>query len=527
MNMPKTMLLAALLVGTTGVAQAQDHSEHAGKLEAAEHPVLIPGHGNGGFKIETIVPDAQAFFNNGMELAYAYEHKPAAAAFEESARLDPRCVMCAWGAAWSNGPTINYGVEGEDLAKAKRLADVADALAKDHGTDFERQMTEALVKRYRKGGGHGKKGDKEFLKAMEKVAAVNSAHDMVQVITADASLNAIDWETGTENAMKWRVVRTMQLLTPVLARNPDCTAAVHMYIHSSEMAEVPLYAEPFADRLGTLAPMSQHLVHMPSHTQYWIGRYKDAGLANLRAVTLGIEAAAAMKTPPEDGPFSQTYHAHNVHFGLGGAMMAGDAETALAIARPLLASATDPKYKVFQRPMRMHLAGKGMTVLGLFAPDEVLTGKPPENEILRAYWHYARGEALAARGDAAGVRTEAKAMALPPIVRKKKDDDGSWVGATILAIGRDVLEGKAAMIEGKPDLAIASFNRAIALEEDKDFASQVDPPFWWYPVRRSLAEAKLAAGDTSGARTEAEATLKRRPKDPGSLAILAKLGAAN
>ncbi len=525
MPMIRTMLLAALLAGTaTGAAaqREQQHAGHAGHMEAAERPSLIAGHGNGGFAINSAVPEAQAFFDNGMELAYAYEHKAAAAAMEEAARRDPQCVMCAWGAAWANGPTINYGVEGEDLAKAQRLATAAQALAEARGTPFEQQMVAAIVARYRAGGGHGTKGDLAFLTAMQDIARANPDHDMVQVIAADASLNAIDWE-GREDKITRLVHETMRMLTPVLARNPDNTAAVHLYIHSSEMAEVPLYAEPFADRLGTLAPRSQHLVHMPSHTQYWIGRYRDAGLANLRAVTLGIEAAAAAKTPPEDGPFSQTYHAHNVHFGLGGAMMAGDAETALAIARPLIAAGTDPRYKGFSRPMRLHLVGKGITALGLFAPDEVLNGKPPEEKILQSYWHYARGEALAARGDAGGVRAEAAAMLLPPIDRTKKDDKGEWIGATILQIGRHVLDGRAATIEGRHAEAIAAFQAAIALEEDKEFASQVDPPYWWYPVRRSLAEAKLAAKDTAGAKAEAEATLKRRPKDPGALALLAKL----
>nr|WP_294850150.1 hypothetical protein [uncultured Sphingomonas sp.] len=527
--MMKKILLAALLAGTAAVAQAQDHAGHAGSLEAPDRPVLIPGHGNGGFPVGTNVLEAQAFFNNGMELAYAFEHKPAAAAFEESARLDPQCVMCAWGAAWSNGPTINYSVEGDDLKKAQALAAKADALANDHGTDFERQMTAAIVRRYVNGGGHGKKGDKSFLRAMESIAAANPTHDMVQVITADASLQAIGWEKS-EELIKSGVVRTMELLTPVLARNPENTAAVHMYIHSSEMAEVPLYAEPFADRLGTLAPMSQHLVHMPSHTQYWIGRYRDAGLANLRAVTLGQEAAAAAKKPPEDGPFSQTYHAHNVHFGLGGAMMAGDAETALAIARPLVEAAQDTTYKAFEKSRYQHLAGKGITAIGLFAPDDVLNGTAPKGDILKSYWHYARGEALAARGDAAGVKTEAAAMMLPPLDLKKLDDKREWTGTTVLHIAKHVLDGRAAMIEGRHQDAITAFKAAIALEENKDFASQVDPPYWWYPVRRSLAEAEFALGDAAGAKADAETTLQRRPKDPGSLALLARiaeLAAAN
>lgn len=514
--------IAALLAGAASVAQAQDsgsHAGHAGHIPAVERPPLRPGNGNGGFAVGTANAEAQAYFNNGIELAYAFEHEAAKAAFKESVRLDPQCVMCAWGVAWSAGPTINYNVTGDDLKTAQSSAAAAQKLAKARGDAFERQMADALVARYKKGGGWGSKGDKAFLAHMKKIATAYPDRDMVQVITADAVLNAANYDDGPE-AWKAAVTPSMSYLTTVLARDPDNTAAIHLYIHAAEMTDVPAYAEVYADRLMRLAPQSQHLVHMPSHIYFWVGRYRDAGLANLKAVNLGRDLAATMAKPPEDAPFSIPYHTHNVHFGLGGALMAGDGETALAIARPLVAAATNPKFKSFDNPMRQHLAGKGLTAIALYAPDEILNSKEPTGSLLASYWHYARGEALAAKGDAAGVRAEAAAMTLPPIAKKEKDDDGSWIGATILAIGHHVLEGRAAVIEKRYPDALAAFEKAAALEEAPEFSRMVDPPFWWYPVRRSIVEMKLKMGDVAGAKTEAEATLKRRPKDPGSLEIL-------
>jgi len=508
------ILAFTLLVASASATSAQ-HQGHMAALPDPARTVLLPGYGNGGFPIATGNPQAQAFFSNGMELAAAFQHDAAKAAFAEAARLDPDCVMCAWGDAWANGPTINYGVEGEDLAKAQKLAARASALAKAQGTPLERQMTDAIVARYTKGGGSGSKGDYAFLHAMERIAAANPSHDAIQVLAADAVLNTLG-ENDDDRTAAAKAAQAMVFLTPVLARNPDFTPAIHFYIHASEIAEVPAYAEPYADRLGRLAPSAQHLVHMPSHTYYWIGRYRDAGIVNLRAVEIGIANAAKSRNP---AAFAQQYHAHNVNFGLGGSLISGDRDTALAIARPLVAAANVPNDQIVNKSV----AGTGLIALGLFAPDELLAMPQPTNATLADYWHYARGEAFAARGDAVGVRAEEKAMRLVPDSPPKTPPRMVAVRNTTYQIAHQVLLGRAAMVERDYSAAIAAFEKGAGLEEGKDYSRMSDPPAWWYPVRRSLVEARLAAGDMAGARADAEATLKRRPKEPGTLALMQRI----
>lgn len=502
----------ALLAASASAAAAQHQGHPAAAIPIPDQVVLLPGYGNGGFSIATKSTQAQAFFSNGMELAEAFQHDAAKAAFAEAVRLDPECVMCAWGDAWVNGPTINYNIEGEDLVKAQNLAALASALAKTYGTPLERQMTDAIVARYAKGGGSGSKGDYAFLHAMERIASANPAHDAIQVLTADAELNTLE-ENDDDRGAAAKASKAMVFLTPVLARNPDFTPAIHFYIHASEIAEVPAFAEPYADRLGRLAPNAQHLVHMPSHTYYWIGRYRDAGIVNLRAVEIGIANAAKSKDP---AAFAQQYHAHNVNFGLGGALISGDRETALAIARPLVAAANAPGDKTVSKSV----GGVGLIALGLFAPDELLAMSEPTSKMMADYWHYARGEALAARGDAAGVRAEEKSMRLAPELPPKSPARVVAMNNTTYRIAHQVLLGRAAMIEHNYPAAIAAFEKGAILEEGKDYSRMSDPPAWWYPVRRSLVEARLAAGDLAGARADAAATLKRRPKEPGTLALL-------
>ena len=501
---------AALAAAAPALAQAsQDHAGHTDQA-APKRAMLLEGYGHGGWPVRTSSPQAQAYFDNGMQLAAAFAHKAAIEAMEESVRLDPACVGCAWGLAWASGPTINYDVEGEELAAAQGFADRADKLARKHGTLVERGLSAALARRYRS-------GDKvAYAKAIEALAAANPASDPLAVLAADAWLQAADFED--EPAMKATAAHSAALLEQVLARNPTYTPAVHFYIHATEIAGFGAKAEPFADRLGALAPRSQHLVHMPSHTFYWVGRYKDAGLVNRKAVEISIAQAEAMGGNPPEGVFGLPYHAHNVTFGLGGALMAGDAETALWLARPLIAKATaDTKGS----PFGQSLAGSAYVAVSLFEePLEVLKVKPPRLPYLVGMWHYARGEAWGRLGDVRRLKMERDAIVAPPNQDKK---DRSWHGAQTMHIAKAVLDGRAAMLEGRHADAIAAFARGAELQEQPAYSRAADPPLWWFAVRRQLAEARLAAGDRAGARADAEATLKLRPRDPGALALLARL----
>lgn len=505
---------AAILIATPLCAQSAMPMDH-GDTAAPKVPVLMPGYGSGGFKITSSVPQAQAFFDNGMQLAHAFAHKAAIEAMQEAVRLDPKCAMCLWGQAWASGPTINFTKTEDEVAKLADLADKAADLAETNGTDRERALIHALQLRYKDGGG-GKDGDLHFAKAMAALANRYPQDNEIAVIAADAWLithadSAEDWKLNARLAMP--------LLEGVLNRDPDYTPAIHFYIHATEMAGVPALAEPYADRLAALAPKAGHLVHMPSHTYYWVGRYEDAAKANMRAVELGIENAKRLGLGPPDGVWGLPYHSHNVAFGLGGALEAGDADIALRLGKPLVErSQTNTK----AGPYAQMTAANGYYAMARFSdPAEVLALPKPKLPYLEAAWHYARGEALARRNDVEGVRTEAAAIhGLPGELGK---DDGSVQAQTMTFIARNVLIGRAEMMDHRPREAALAFAQAAELQESDDFTSVSDPPAWGYPVRRDLAAALLAQGDHAGARRELDAALKYRPKDPGSLAMRHKL----
>lgn len=514
----------ALLCAGSGAALADPpvpttHSDmHGGMnhsdMTAPKTPQIMPGYGNGGFPITTKVPRAQAFFDNGMQLAHAFAHKAAINAMTEAVRLDPACAMCLWGQAWVSGPTINYGKKDSELEPLAQMVDKAATLAETAGTDRERALIHALRLRYQNGGG-GKPGDLAFAKAMTALVSRYPDDDEIAVMTADAWLmteanSPEDWTLNAELAIP--------LLETVLKRRPNDTGAIHFYIHATEIAGRAGLAERYADKLTGLAPRASHLVHMPSHTYYWVGRYQDAADANMRAVEIGIENAKALGLPEPDGVWGLPYHAHNVTYGLGGALESGDTKTALKLGRPLVERSQKSDDA---GPFEQLIAANGYFALALFAdPAEVLALPQPKLPILTVAWHYARGEAFVRKSDAAGVRAEAVAI---KALTGDIPDDGSRQAQQLTFIARNVLAGRAAMLEQRPGEAALAFQQAAEIQESKDFSSVSDPPAWHYPVRRDLAEALLAAGDKAGARMQAEAALVYRVKDPGTLRLLEKL----
>jgi hypothetical protein len=259
---------------------------------------------------------------------------------------------------------------------------------------------------------------------------------------------------------------------------------------------------------------------MPSHTFYWVGRYEDAATVNRRAAQVARTQAMRMGCALPEGQWASMYELHNVVFGLGGAIMAQDKRTALWFARPLV---TQSATKIGDSPYLQTIEGGGYAAMAYFAdPAEVLALTEPKMPYLAGLWHYARGEAYWRLGNAAGVSRERKLIAIPEAA---KNPAGKNNAAQTLKIAQLVLAGREQLLRKSYGDAAASFDRAAALQEAGDYKVSADPPLWWIPVRRLVAEARLAAGDRAGATVAARQALLLRPKDPASLVILRRIGA--
>ena len=498
-------------------AEAQHDPQLHSDMTLPKTPQLLGGYGDGGFAISHAKPAAAKFFANGLELHAAFAHRAALAAMDEAARLDPACAMCQWGQALTGGPTINYGKDAKEREPLLVQAQAAKAGAAKNGTAKERALTAALVTRYTPAKDTASQ-DRAYAAAMQQVAAQFPFDDQMGVLAADALMVAAFTEDGDYD--HGLLADCLKLLETVLARAPEYTPAIHFYIHATEVVGKPQLAVPYAEQLARLAPRASHLVHMPSHTWYWVGRYEDAADTNRRAVEIDKANAKRLGLGPPQGVWGLPYHSHNVIFGLGGALMAGDSRTALDLARPLVEMAAQ---RDKSEPATELLAASGYFALARFDPTSVMALPEPKLPYLKAAWHYARAESLVWAGDLAGARHERKAIPIS-IAKGKADDwphDGTSAAEQMLGITRAVIEGRIAMAERRWGDAANAFRQGAGFEETKEFAYFNDPPAFWYPVRRDLAAALLAAGDAAAAQREAEASLRLRQLDPVAEQILA------
>lgn len=449
------------------------------------------------YDISTEDPDAQAWFNQGLAFTYGFNHHEAIRAFQRAQAIDADCAMCFWGEALAYGPNINAPMGDDAVAPAYAALTKAQSLG-EGASDKEKALINALSYRYSPAPLRERaKLDNAFADAMDQVALDYPEDDFIAVLAAEANMDTQPWDYWEDGGRtpKGRTARTISLIEGVLARSPQHTAAIHLYIHMTEASQNPYRAAAHADRLAALTPGLGHLIHMPSHTYYRVGRFEEALDHNIQAVAadeayLGSAEAGVL--------YKYGYYTHNIHFAMTSAQMSGDGQTALAMAEKLdqklpieMASAAPFVQPIKAAPLyAMVQYGDPETVLALEKPSE-------EFPFLQGIWHYARAEALARTGDVEGAEAETAAIAkivseadLSPLT------DNNVPALDILNIARLTATARAAAAAGSLETAIEAMEEAVALQ---DAIAYTEPPYWYYPAKQTLASLVLQNGEPARA----------------------------
>jgi tetratricopeptide (TPR) repeat protein len=149
--------------------------------------------------------------------------------------------------------------------------------------------------------------------------------------------------------------------------------------------------------------------------------------------------------------------------------------------------------------------------------DEILKVPAPPQDLphARAIWHYARGRALAARGE-----LEAAEAALAQ-VRATANDSGVAplrlefnTSGAVLAIAAEVLDGHIAAAQGDFTRAVTHLREAARREDALTYG---EPPEWSVPVRQEMGTVLLKAGQAAEAEQSFREDLKRFPDNGWSL----------
>ena len=472
--------------------------------------VMVSGMGNDHMRVDTSSAQAQRWFDYALTLSRAFEHADAKLAFRKAAALDPACSLCLWGEAYSLGPTINYLVDRGDSAAALALARQAQRAAGPHLSGEERRLEAALIDRYRHPGGKDS-GDLRYARDLDRMLRDDPGNLELAIFDAEA------WLVMEFHDDRSGLARAVARLTPLVRAHPDYTGLLHFYIHNTEDAGEPQLAENDAARLAELCPNASHLVHMPSHTYYRVGRYEDAALANVAALKADLTYARETHSPTPLGQLM--YHFHDIQFGLAAAMLSGDRRIALRLIDQFNRDFPDPATYDNHTEMAAGLVYAGFGRMA--SPKDVLSAPPApfSKPFLTAMRRYARGEAFARLGKAAAARAEADRLG----AFRESAAESAWGGmfSTTVRIASLVLRGRADLIAGDPSAAVEAFRKGADLQ-DQTFGAGGDPPRWWYPVRRSLAAALLAGGDAAAAEREASTVLRSWKRDPVTLAIRAR-----
>jgi tetratricopeptide (TPR) repeat protein len=516
-----TRVMLQLAQAHTEVPQAEMQAASPAATFADTDPPLWEGLGKVTYRITTAKELAQTYFDQGLRLTYAFNHSEAQRAFRKAQKLDPDCAMCFWGEALVLGPNINLPMQEDAVAPAFAAAEKARMLA-SKATPREQALIAAVSTRY----ANDAKADRvpldaAYASAMEKVAAQFPDDNEIAVLYAESLMDLSPWnywQPGghTPNQQSGPIVPTLER---VLARDPNHPGAMHYYIHAVEASDRPERAEPSADRLRGAIPGAGHLVHMPSHIYYRLGRYLDALAENKTAI--GVDEKYLATTNAPMGVYRLGYYPHNVHFVLASAQMAGDGPTVIAAAEKLGGLIPDEVARGIALVQPVKAAP--YFAHALFSPSATVLALPDPGDAIpyvKAMWHYARGTTYAAQGDFAAAKAEASAIAALEGGDFTLLKSSGVPAQDVLALARTIIEARVAQRQGDKAAAIERFEKAAELQDGLPY---MEPPYWYYPVRQSLAVALMQAGRFDEAEDQFQRALKRAPSNGWSWYGLAEL----
>lgn len=489
-------------------------SAPAAEVAPEDGAKLYEGFGNYTRKVTTNSPEAQKWFDQGIQLLYGFNHDEAIRSFTRAAAVDPDCAMAWWGIAYANGLHINNQAMSAEKSKAAYAAAQEANARSAKASPVEQALIRAVVQRYAADPPENRRSlDEAYAAAMGEAWKAHSNDPDVGALYAESLMNLQPWDYWTTDGQpKGRIQEVVQVLEAVMAMRPDHPGANHFYIHAVEASHEPDKATAAAERLSNLVPGSGHLVHMPSHIFIRTGRYRDAAQSNTRAAA--VDEAYFAQAPKPD--FYSMYYLHNLHFLAYASMMDGRYADALEAARRLEQKVPADFVRDYVT-MADGLLPTALHVLVRFGKwQEILSEpEPPEfRKVSRAMRHYARGVALVNLGRADEAAKELEAFdALAASI-----GEGWFVGnnkaPTVLAMARGMLAGEMAYRRGDHEAAFEALRSAVKLEDELTYD---EPPGWMQPVRHALGALLLADGKFTEAEAVFREDLARHPNNGWSL----------
>jgi hypothetical protein len=498
-------------------------------------PQKLTGIGNAHIRI-TATPEAQMWFDQGLNLLHDFWDYESVRAFEQSVRVDPQCAMCYWGIyqaeKFRNSNSKFYS--GQALTKAVSL--------KGRASKTERLYIEASAAEAAEKSEEKDKSTKESkeVQLYRKIVRREPKDRQARIFLAWALTDDYDDDGQPRAGQK----EALAIFQTVLKEDPDNSAANHYWIHAVEASPHPEQALHSAEILGPLAPTSGHMVHMPGHIFYRTGNYVRAKESFAASMKADEQYMQAQHVQVDD----DWNYVHNLMYAIATLLEAGELNEATALSAKLkdargqventlypwsprdAISRLDPRLPVALR------AADWTTALALLK-----SGDPPPALINLQFLagqlaqfalgmqaldghDLSRAEAASAQLDAELWRISNRLKDEEDAKSKEKDNKKPDAGPPKLEVMPDAmpkplvntlsimsLELRAGLLTAKKQNDEAKRLYARAAREEKQLGYR-EPPAYIRPVAETEAAAFMAASDWTDAKDAYKEALVDRPR---------------
>ena len=468
--------------------------------------VLVQGSGTYSRKISTKNPQAQAFFDQGLRLAWGFYFPESIASYQEAARMDPDHRMPFWGMAHAMGPNPNsrYARMPDD-PKGEGLKAINKALDRiDRATPLEAKLIRALHVLYDQQTIPDQEDrDQAYLTAMRSLNQEYQDDPDIAALYAASYMSIRRWDYwDSEGNPKAETIPVAEALEHIIAQGLSHPGVFHLHIHLIEASLEPERALVSADALEATVPIVGHVVHMPAHIYVRVGQYGKAIDNNMRSQAVDQQFADLWGDHPLPNigtyPLSHRIHAgHALDFIRYAATMQGNYKTASEAAWRMANRITEDAVMVRGGQKRVSAPWLVLKIFGKW--DELLALTPAHQgtPYLDGIWSYALGSAHLAKGNMDAALQE---LAKLKTIAEAPNADEYRVGATpasaVLQLAAFGLEGETLMAQGDLSGAIEAFRAGVAIEDQNNYT---EPPDWAQPMRHYLGAALLKAGQPEAA----------------------------
>lgn len=461
-------------------------------------------------EISTSSPDAQLWFDRGLNWLYGFNHAEAIKCFQKALEHDSECAMASWGVSYASGPNYNlpwhrYDPKGRQMALGAAYDAMQQALSHAAKTSpIEQTMIQALTARYpqREAVDDMAPWDKAYTNEMRKIFEQNPGDLDVRTVFVESIMNETPWKmwdlpTGkpAENAGTEEAMAVLEQAFETIGASWDHPGLLHLYVHLMEMSPFPQKALRAGDRLRDIVPDAGHLIHMPTHIDVLCGHYRDVLNYNQQAL---LRDRRFLEYSDDPGVY-RIYIIHNFHFAIYGAMFLGQYTPAIEAAEELIANVPEAALRVESPPMadflEAYLTMKQHVLVRFGKWQEIIEQELPEDQELYcsnvAMMHYAKSVAHSALGHV----QEAEAEKVEFVAAKLRMPDSRRVHNNkvidLLDVAEEMLNGELEYRKGNFDSAFAHLRKSVELDD----ALPYDEPWgWMQPTRHALGALLLEQG---------------------------------